>query len=131
MNDYDQNSLKILVVGPGKEFFDDVYQSESSEFREHDLDLNVSEGFSAPEVTEVLISIGANVVAGLSVYYISKVFDKIFSAKAKAKEQGREMHIHVSISEKLIIKNVESTSEIERSVNFVIETKSGNIQKRS
>ncbi|HGF7156021.1 TPA: hypothetical protein AB5C39_004214, partial [Vibrio mimicus] len=109
MNDYDQNSLKILVVGPGKEFFDDVYQSESSEFREHDLDLNVSEGFSAPEVTEVLISIGANVVAGLSVYYISKVFDKIFSAKAKAKEQGREMHIHVSISEKLIIKNVEST----------------------
>ncbi|AEA79945.1 hypothetical protein VCLMA_B0305 [Vibrio cholerae LMA3984-4] len=41
------------------------------------------------------------------------------------------MHIHVSISEKLIIKNVESTSEIERSVNFVIETKGDNVQKRS
>lgn len=52
MNDYDQNSLKILVMGPGKEFFDDVYQSESSEFREHDLSLNVSEGFSAPAVTK-------------------------------------------------------------------------------
>ncbi|HDZ9338494.1 TPA: hypothetical protein RUZ93_003401 [Vibrio cholerae] len=131
MNDYDQSSLKILVVGPGKEFFDDIYQSESRQFREHALSLNVSEGYSAPAVTEVLISIGANVVAGLSVYYISKVFDKIFSAKAKAKEQGHEMHIHVSISEKLIIKNVESTSEIERSVNFVIETKGGNVQKRS
>ncbi|MGS0497142.1 hypothetical protein ACU8V4_08035 [Pseudoalteromonas mariniglutinosa] len=131
MNDYDQNSLKILVVGPGKEFFDDVYQSESNEFRENDLYIDLSEGFSAPEVTEVLISIGANVVAGLSVYYISKVFDKIFKAKAQAKEQGREMQIHVSISEKLIIKNVESTSEIEHSVNFVIETKGGKVQKRS
>ncbi|EJB8445214.1 hypothetical protein MW350_004757 [Vibrio parahaemolyticus] len=131
MNDYDQKSLNILVVGPGKEYFDDVYQSESNEFRENDLYLNVSEGFSAPEVTEVLISIGANVVAGLSVYYISKVFDKIFKAKAKAKEQGREMQIHVSISEKLIIKNVESTSDVEHSVNFVIETKGGNVQKRS
>ena len=131
MNDYDQNSLNILVLGPGKGFFDDVYQSESNEFRENDLYLNVSEGFSAPEVTEVLISIGTNVVAGLSVYYISKVFDKIFKAKAKAKEQGREMQIHVSISEKIIIKNVESTSEVEHSVNFVIETKGGNAQKHS
>ncbi len=74
-------------MGPGKEFFDDVYQSEFSEFREHDLSLNVSEGFSAPAVTEVLISIGANVVAGLSVYYISKVFDKYLALRLELKNR--------------------------------------------
>ncbi|PAS34194.1 hypothetical protein CGT70_18595 [Vibrio cholerae] len=63
-----------------------IFTSPNPDNLENTLSLNVSEGYSAPAVTEVLISIGANVVAGLSVYYISKVFDKIFCAKAKAKE---------------------------------------------
>jgi len=124
MNDYDLKSFNILVVGPGKEYFVGVCDSEQEVFNEKDLYFGVSEGFSAPEITQVVISIGSNVIAGLSVYYISKLFDKILSAKSKAKKEGREFQISVSIEEKVHIKNVESAIEIEKALDIVITKKS-------
>ena len=123
MNDYDDKSFDIMVVGPGKEFFEELYGSEKGEFRNHDLYLRLREGFSSPEITQVLISIGSNVIAGLSVYYISKIFDKVLSARSEAKKQGRDLQINVSVSDKIIIKDVENIQEIERVVDIVVKTK--------
>ena len=125
MNDYDLKSFNILVVGPGKEYFSDLRNSEKKVFEEEELHFGVSEGFSTTEITQVLISIGSNVIAGLSVFYISKLFDKIFSAKSKAKKEGREFEINVSIQETIHIKNVESTIEIEKGIEIILVKKVG------
>ncbi|KAF7783515.1 hypothetical protein PRUB_a3303 [Pseudoalteromonas rubra] len=120
MNELDLQSFNIKIIGPGREYFQPISSEEADNFSEKGLYLSITEGFSAPEVTQVLISIGSNVVAGLSVYYISKLFDKIFSAKAKAKKEGREIQISVSIQEKIHIKNVESSIEIEKALDIVV-----------
>ena len=73
--------------------------------------------------SQVFISIGANVVAGLSVYYIAKLFDKIFSAKSQAKKDGCELEITVTIQDKVHIKNVESTIEIEKALEIALTKK--------
>ena len=124
MNDYDLKSFNVMVAGKGKAYFEDLLKSEEDTFRDKDLHFTISEGFSTPEVTQVMISIGANVIVGLSVYYIAKIFDKIFTAKSKAKDEGQDLQIHVSISEKIIIKDVESLTEIEIALNLVIKTNS-------
>ena len=121
MNEYDLKNFEIHVAGVGKEYFQPIEVNESDTFREKGLHISVSEGFSAPEITKVIISIGANVIAGLSVYYIAKLFDKIFSAKEKAKKEGQEFEISVSISEKVIIRNVENIVEIEKALDIVVK----------
>ncbi|MBQ4859139.1 hypothetical protein V6260_14040 [Pseudoalteromonas aliena] len=123
MNELDLQSFNIKIIGPGQEYFQPIKSEEANNFSEKGLYLSISEGFSAPEVTQVLISIGSNVIAGLSVYYISKLFDKIFSAKSKAKSEGREIQISVSIQEKIHIKNVESSIEIEKAIDIVLTKK--------
>ena len=124
MNEYDLKALNINVIGRGKEYFQPIQIEESDSFSHKGLHLSITESFSAPEVTQVFISIGANVVAGLSVYYIAKLFDKIFSAKSQAKNDGYELEITVTIQDKVHIKNVESTIEIEKALEIVLTKKS-------
>ncbi len=87
MNDYDLKTFDIKVIGKGSEYFESIEKEESDTFEKKGLHIGITEAFSAPEVTQVLKSIGSNVIAGLSVYYISKIFDKIFTAKEKAKKR--------------------------------------------
>ena len=121
MNEYDLKSFNIKVVGVGKEYFEPLKDEESGIFKEKGLYLGITEAFAAPEVTQVIISIGSNVVAGLTVYYISKIFDKILSAKKQAKKEGRMLEISVTISEKVTVRNIESISEIESALDIVIK----------
>lgn len=123
MNEYDLKALNINVIGRGKEYFQPIQTEESDSFSDKGLHLSITESFSSPEVTQVFISIGANVVAGLSVYYIAKLFDKIFSAKSQAKKDGCELEITVTIQDKVHIKNVESTIEIEKALEIVLTKK--------
>ena len=120
MKDYDSKCCTILVVGPGREYFEDVLVEESKNFEENGLELSLSEGFSSPEITQLMISIGSNVIAGLSVYYISKLFDKIFTIKKKAAESGKKFQINVTISEKIQIRDVESTEQVEKAIEITL-----------
>ena len=97
MNDIDKKYFNICVVGKGKEFFEPLLKEEQSAFKEKDLYFGISEGFSAPEITNVIISIGGSVVAGLSTYYISKLIDKIFNIKNNARKSGQEFNIQINI----------------------------------
>ena len=121
MNEYDLKSFNIQIVGAGKEYFEPIEDEESSIFKEKGLYLGITEAFASPDITQVIISIGSNVIAGLTVYYISKIFDKILSAKEKAKQEGRLFEISVTISEKVTVKNIESISEIENALDIVIK----------
>ncbi len=120
MNELDLQSFNIKVIGPGQEYFQQIISEEADNFSEKGLYLSIAEGFSATEVTQALISIGSDVVRILSAYYISKLFDKILSARAKAKNEGREIQISVSIQEKINIENVESSIEIEKALDIVV-----------
>lgn len=120
MNDHDLKTFDIKVIGKGSEYFESIEKEESDTFEKKGLNIGITEAFSAPEVTQVLISIGSNVIAGLSVYYISKIFDKIFTAKEKAKKEGQELEISVMISEKVSIRNIESIKEVEKALEIVI-----------
>lgn len=120
MNDHDLKTFDIKVIGKGSEYFESIEKEESDTFEKKGLNIGITEAFSAPEVTQVLISIGSNVIAGLSVYYISKIFDKIFTAKEKAKQEGQELEISVMISEKVSIRNIESIKEVEKALEIVI-----------
>lgn len=95
----EEKSFSILVVGPGREYFEELKQVHDEELNENNLYLNLSEGFSAPEVTNVMVTIGASVIAGVSSYYITKLIDSVFVAKKKAKESGIEMNINITINE--------------------------------
>ncbi|WP_299489654.1 hypothetical protein [uncultured Shewanella sp.] len=119
MNELDLQSFDIKVVGLGREYFQEIRSEEEKFFSEKGLYLSVSEGFSSPEVTQVIISIGSGVVAGLSVHYLIKLFDKIFLAKDKAKKEGRVIQISVSIEEKIHINNVEISTEIKKALDIV------------
>lgn len=89
MNNYDLNLFHIMVLGQGKEYFDDLANSEIYTFREKGFNFNISEGFSKQKVTRVMILVGNNVIAAMSVYELVKVFDKIFIAKLKAKKMDK------------------------------------------
>lgn len=119
MNNFDLNLFSIMLVGQGKEYFDDLANSEINMFREKGFNFNISEGFSRQKVTRVMVLIGSNVITAMSVYDLVKIFDKIFIAKSKAKEHGLDLQIHVSISENVIMQDVKSTVEIEQSINLV------------
>lgn len=95
----EEKSFGILVVGPGKEFFEDFKQEHKEDLTENDLHLIVSEGFSAPEITNVMVTIGAGVIIGVSTYCITKLIDSVFSAKKKAKDGGVEMNINITINQ--------------------------------
>ena len=118
MQDYDSKCCNILVVGLGRDYFEDILVEESEKFEENGLVLSLSEGFSSPEITQLMISIGSNVIAGLSVYYISKLFDKIFTIKKRAAESGKKFQVNVTISEKIQIRDVESTEQIEKAIEI-------------
>ena len=120
MNELDSCSFDIKVVGPRREYFQPIKSEEEGCFSEKGLYLSITEGFTAPEITQVYISIGSGVIAGVNVYYITKLFDKIFSAKVKAKQEGREIQISVSVKEKVHIKNVKSSIEIEKAIEIAI-----------
>lgn len=94
----EEKSLNILVVGPGREFFSDIAQDNQRKFADAGLSLGVSEGFSAPEITNVVVSIGIGVLSGLSTHYISKMVDSIFGAKKKAADSGVQMTINVTVN---------------------------------
>lgn len=57
------------MFGPGQNYFQPIRSEESEKFTEKGLYLSITNGFSSQEITQVLISIGSNVIAGLSVYY--------------------------------------------------------------
>lgn len=95
----EEKSFRVLVVGPGKEFFQELKQENNQEFSDNDLYLSVGEGFSAPEITNVMVTIGAGVIIGVSTYCITKLIDSVFSAKKKAKECGVEMNINITINQ--------------------------------
>lgn len=59
----------------------------------------MGEGFSAPEITNVMVTIGVGVITGVSTYCITKLIDSVFSAKKKAKESGVEMNINITINQ--------------------------------
>ncbi|QEI11464.1 hypothetical protein [Cellvibrio japonicus] len=95
----EEKSFRILVVGRGKEFFDEHMQEHTQELKDNDLYLGIDEGFSAPEITNIMVTIGAGVITGVSTYYITKLIDSIFSAKNKAKDSGVKMNINITINQ--------------------------------
>ncbi|MGE4259432.1 hypothetical protein [Shewanella sp.] len=95
----EEKSFSVLVVGPGKEFFQDLKQENNQEFSDNDLYLRVGEGFSAPEITNVMVTIGVGVITGVSTYCITKLIDSVFSAKKAAKDRGVEMSINITINQ--------------------------------
>lgn len=119
MNDFDLNLFNIMVVGQGKEYFDDLANSEINTFRDKGFNFSISEGFSRQKITRVMVLVGSNVIATMSVYELIKIFDKIFIAKSKAKEHGQDLQVHVSICENVIIRDVKSSAEIEQSINLL------------
>ncbi|MGH1429557.1 MAG: hypothetical protein ACRBB4_00400 [Neptuniibacter sp.] len=95
----EEQSFSVLVVGPGKEFFQELKQESNQEFSDNDLYMSIGEGFSAPEITNVMVTIGVGVITGVSTYCITKLIDSVFSAKKKAKESGVEMNINITINQ--------------------------------
>lgn len=94
----EEKSFSVLVVGPGKEFFEELKQHDQ-ELSKNDLYLSIGEGFSAPEITNVMVTIGVGVITGVSTYCITKLIDSLFGAKKKAKESGVEMNINITINQ--------------------------------
>lgn len=95
----EKKSFCVLIVGPGKEFFQELKQENNQKFSDNDLYLSVSEGFSAPEITNVIVTIGVGVITSLSTYCITKLIESVFSAKEKAKISGVEMNINITINQ--------------------------------
>lgn len=120
MNEYDLNNFDMMFIGKRSEYFQPIKYEETITFKEKGLLIGVSEIFSALEITRVAINIGSGVIAGLGVIYIAKIFDKIFSAKQKAKADDIELEISVTISERISIQNVQNITEIEKAMEIVI-----------
>lgn len=97
MNEMERKYFNILVVGKGKEYLQPLEKEVFETFTENDLYFGVSEGFAAAEITDVIISIGADVVAGLSTYYIVKLIDKIYQIKSKAEKEGQRFNIQINV----------------------------------
>lgn len=95
----EEKSFRILVVGSGKEFFQELKQENSQEFSDNDLQLSVVEGFSASEISNVIVTIGVGVITGVTTYCIIKLIESVFSAKRKAKKSGVEMNINITINQ--------------------------------
>lgn len=126
MNEIDKKYFKISVVGKGKEYFQSLQKEEEKVFSDKHLYFGIGEGFSAPEITQVLISIGSSVIAGLSTYYIVKLIDKIYKIKSDAEEKGQKFNITVSIE---INNNIYSSSNVNE-IKQIIEKESHSISNK-
>ena len=124
MNNYELNNFNMMFIGKGSEYFQSIENEESPTFQKNGLQIGVTEAFGTNEITQVAITIGSGVIAGLSVLYIKELFDKIFLAQKKAKEEGQELEISVRISEKVSIRNIESIQEIEKAMEIVVKKSS-------
>ena len=93
----EDKSFEIMVVGKGKEFFEPISQENEATFTNNNLYLGVGEGFSAPEITNVMISIGIGVISALSAHYLVRLIESIFNVQCKAKDNGVNMTINVTI----------------------------------
>ena len=124
MNEHDSNSFNILIIGPGKDYFNGIIGSEIDTFEKNNLHLEIHEGFSGPEITQVMLSIGKNVISKLTNNYIITLFEKIFHAKERALNNKQIFQIHLSISEKLYVKNIINVREVETCINIVTRSPS-------
>ena len=123
MNEYELNSFNIMVIGSGKKYFDEFEQSEAEGIRLKGFNFNLSEGFSQQKITQVMVLVGANVINGLGAHDIENIFDKVLMVKSKAKVNGQELQVNVSISEKVIIQNLDNVTEIKEPIKLFIEAK--------
>jgi len=94
----DDKYLSIKVIGPGKEFFQEIPQENKKEFSENKLYIGITEGFSAPEITTVMITIGGSVLTTLAAHYLIKLIDSIFAAKKHAKDSGVSITMNITIN---------------------------------
>ena len=123
MNEYELNSFNIMVIGSGKRYFNEFEKSEGEGIRLKGFNFSLSEGFSQQKITQVMVLVGANVIIGLGTYDIENIFDKVLIAKSKAKVNGQDLQVHVSISERKIIQNLERVTEIKEPIKLLIESK--------
>ncbi len=128
MNEHDSNSFNILIIGPGKDFFNAIIGSESETFKKNNLLLEIHEGFSGPDITQVMLSIGKNVISKLTNNYIITLFEKIFNAKERALNNKQILQIHLSISEKIYVKNIINIREVETCINIVTRSPSFSLE---
>ena len=82
-----EKSLEVMIIGPGMEEFEPVREEYTKIIGNQGFHFHFGMGFSAPEITNVMINFGVSVFGGVSVFIISELIKKIFVQKKEAEKK--------------------------------------------